>query len=246
MVTIMDTIIPMIREVITTMIDALDNAGLYRLMTWLSPGYPVGAFSYSHGLEYAVEAGRVGDAAALESWLADLLRHGSGRNDAVLFRHAFEAAARPAALAEVAELAAAFVASSERQLETTAQGRAFAEATLDAWPCTALDRLMQAWDGPLAYPVVVAVAAAGHGLGLTPSLHAYLHAFTGNLVSAGVRLVPLGQRAGQQVIAALEPAVAETAAAALAIPLTDLGGSAVLADLAAMKHETQYTRLFRS
>ncbi len=236
----------MITAGIITMTDALDHAGLYRLMTWLSPGYPVGAFSYSHGLEYAVEEGRVTDVAALETWLADLLRFGSGRNDAILFRHAFEAAARPWALAEIAALAAAFAASSERHLETTAQGRAFAEATLNAWPCAALDRLTEAWDGPLAYPVVVAVAAAGHGLGLAPSLHAYLHGFTGNLVSAGVRLIPLGQRAGQQVIAGLEPAVAETVQAALTAPLEDLGGSAVLADLAAMKHETQYTRLFRS
>ena len=236
----------MVMEITITMTDALDHAGLYRLMTWLSPGYPVGAFSYSHGLEYAVEEGAVTDAAALEAWLADLLRFGSGRNDAILFRHAFQAAGRPWALTQIAELAAAFAASSERHLETTSQGRAFAEATLDAWPCAALDRLMEAWDGPLAYPVVVAVAAAGHGLALAPSLHAYLHGFTGNLVSAGVRLIPLGQRAGQQVVAALEPAVAETVQAALVAPLEDLGGSAMLADLAAMKHETQYTRLFRS
>ncbi|GAB4372709.1 MAG: urease accessory UreF family protein [Kiloniellaceae bacterium] len=228
------------------MTESLDHAGLYRLMTWLSPGYPVGAFSYSHGLEYAVEEGTVTDAVALQRWLADLLRFGSGRSDAILFRHAHEAAAKTSALAEFAELAAAFAASSERHLETTAQGRAFAEATMDAWPSAALDRLLEAWDGPLAYPVVVAVAAAGHGLALQPSLHAYLHGFTGNLVSAGVRLIPLGQRAGQQVIAALEPAVAETAAAALTVPLEDLGGAALLADLAAMKHETQYTRLFRS
>jgi urease accessory protein len=230
----------------TTMTEGLNEAGLYRLMTWLSPGYPVGAFSYSHGLEYAVEDGTVTDAAELRVWLTDLLRYGSGRNDALLFRHAFEEAHRPAALVAIAELAAAFAASSERHLETTAQGRAFAEATTDAWPCTALDRLLKARDGPLAYPVVVAVAAAGHGLALAPSLNAYLHGFAGNLVSAGVRLIPLGQRAGQQVVAALEPAVAAAVAAALVTPLDDLGGSALLADLAAMKHETQYTRLFRS
>ena len=229
-----------------TMTEELNEAGLYRLMTWLSPGYPVGAFSYSHGLEYAVEDGTVTDAAALQRWLADLLRYGSGRNDAILFRHAHDAATNASALAAIAELAAAFAASSERHLETTAQGRAFAEATTDAWPCAALERLLEAWDGPLAYPVVVAVAAAGHGLALQPSLNAYLHGFAGNLVSAGVRLIPLGQRAGQQVVAALEPAVAAAAAAALVTPLEDLGGSALLADLAAMQHETQYTRLFRS
>jgi len=229
-----------------TMTDTLNQAGLYRLMTWLSPGYPVGAFSYSHGLEYAVEQGAVSDATTLEAWLGDLLRFGSGRNDAVLFRHAFEAAARPSVLAEIAALANAFAASSERHLETTAQGRAFLEATRDAWLCAALDRLQQCWDGPLAYPVVVAVAAAGHGLDLSLSLQAYLHGFAENLVSAGVRLIPLGQRAGQQVLAALEGPVTEAVSAALETPLEDLGGAAVLADLAAMKHETQYTRLFRS
>lgn len=236
----------MIMEIIITMTEALNEAGLYRLMTWLSPGYPVGAFSYSHGLEYAVEAGTVADAATLQAWLADLLRFGSGRNDAILFCHAYEAAQQASALTEIAALAAAFAASSERHLETTAQGRAFAEATLDAWPCAALDRLLRAWDGPLAYPVVVAVAAADHGLALPPSLAAYLHGFAGNLVSAGVRLIPLGQRDGQRVIAALETPIAETAAEAIETPLANLGGASVLADIAAMKHETQYTRLFRS
>lgn len=231
---------------VTLMTEALNAAGLYRLMTWLSPSYPVGAFSYSHGLEQAVEDGVVIDVSSLQAWLADLLWLGSGRNDAVLFRHAHEAADDPSRLREIAELAAAFVASAERQLETTAQGRAFAEATGDAWPSGALDRLLQAWEGPLAYPIVVAVTAAGHGLALRPSLHAYLHGFAGNLVSAGVRLIPLGQRDGQRAIAGLEQPIIDTAEAALTAPLEDLGGCAVLAELAAMKHETQYTRLFRS
>ena len=115
--------------------------------------------------------------------------------------------------ATVAELAAAFAPSKERHLETTAQGAAFIEATRAAWPCAALDRLAAAWDGPVAYPVAVGVAAAGHGIALEPALHAYLHAVTANLISAGVRLVPLGQTDGQRVLAALEPVVAATAAA---------------------------------
>lgn len=229
-----------------TMTENLNEAGLYRLMTWLSPSYPVGAFSYSHGLEQVVEQGGVIDAEGLELWLADLLTLGSGRNDAILFRHAFEAIDDAEALSAVAELAAAFAATAERQLETTAQGRAFAEATADAWPCQALDDLASAWEGPLAYPVVVGVAAAGHGLPLRAALHAYLHGFGANLVSAGVRLIPLGQSDGQRVTAALEPAITQTVETALEASLEDLGGSAVLADLAAMKHETQYTRLFRS
>lgn len=228
------------------MAESLNEAGLYRLMTWLSPSYPVGAFSYSHGLEQVVEQGGVTDAAELELWLTDLLTLGSGRNDAILFRQAFEAIEDVEALAAIAETAAAFVATAERQLETTAQGRAFAVATADAWPCPALDRLAATWKGPLAYPVVVGVAAAGHGLPLISSLHAYLHGFAANLVSAGVRLIPLGQSDGQRVTAALEPAITQTVEVALQASLEDLGGAAVLADLAAMKHETQYTRLFRS
>ena len=148
--------------------------------------------------------------------------------------------------ATVAELAAAFAPSKERHLETTAQGRAFVEATRAAWPCAALDRLAAAWDGPVAYPVAVGVAAAGHGIALEPALAAYLHAVTANLISAGVRLIPLGQTDGQRLLAALEPIVAATAARALATPLDQVGGAAFRADLASMRHETQYTRLFRS
>jgi urease accessory protein len=149
-------------------------------------------------------------------------------------------------LRAVAELAAAFAPSRERHLETTAQGRAFVDATRAAWPCAALDRLTAAWDGPVAYPVAVGVAAAGHGVALEPALDGYLHAVTANLISAGVRLIPLGQTDGQRLLAAFEPVVAATRARALATPLDQVGGAAFRADLASMQHETQYTRLFRS
>ena len=147
---------------------------------------------------------------------------------------------------DVAELAAALAPSKERHLETTAQGNAFIEATRAAWPCAALDRLKQAWDGPVAYPVAVAVAAAGHGMAVKPALAAFLQALIANWVSAGVRLVPLGQTDGQRVLAALEPVVSDTAQRALATSLDDMGASAFRADLASLRHETQYTRLFRS
>lgn len=226
----------------------LSSAALYRLMAWLSPAYPVGAFSYSSGLEWAVETGDVGDAVTLRDWIAILLHDGGAFCDAVFFVHAHGAvsAADDRALAEVAELAAAFAPSKERHLETTAQGAAFVEATRKAWPCPALDRLSACWDGPVAYPVAVAVASAGHGLALDPALHAFLHAVTGNLISAGVRLVPLGQSDGQRVLAALEPVVAEAVSTALATPIDEVGGAAFRADLASMHHETQYTRLFRT
>ena len=146
----------------------------------------------------------------------------------------------------MAELAAALAPSKERHLETTAQGAAFIEATRAAWPCAALDKLAKNWDGPAAYPVAVAVAAASHGIDVEPALSAYLQAVTANLVSAGVRLIPLGQSDGQRVLAALEPLIAATAQKALACPLDDIGGAAFRADLASLRHESQYTRLFRS
>jgi urease accessory protein len=226
---------------------ALPSPALYRLMAWLSPAYPVGAFSYSSGIEWAVEAGDIKDAETLERWLAVMLADGSGYCDAVLFAQAHRAvAADDAALRAVAELAAAFAPSKERHLETTAQGNAFVEATRAAWPCAALDRLKAVWDGPVAYPVAVAVAAAGHGIALAPALAAYVQAIAANWVSAGVRLVPLGQTDGQHVLAALEPIVAATVQRALAAKLDDIGSAAFRADLAGIRHETQYTRLFRS
>jgi urease accessory protein len=226
----------------------LNAAALYRLMAWLSPAYPIGAFSYSSGIEWAVEAGDVTDAATLERWLAVMIADGGGFCDAVFFVHAHCAVSQrnDEALRAVAELAAAFAPSRERHLETTAQGRAFLDATRAAWPTPALDRLLALWDGAVALPVAVAATSAGHEIALAPALQAYLHTLTANLISAGVRLVPLGQTDGQRVLAALEPVVAATAARALATALDDVGGAAFRADLASMRHETQYTRLFRS
>lgn len=228
--------------------DPVEASALYRLMAWLSPSYPVGAFSYSSGLEWAVEAGDITDAAVLCNWLQAIFEHGGIACDAVIFVHAYKAAAvaEDTALRGVAELAAAFAPSKERHLETTAQGGAFVDTTQAAWPCATLERLLGIWDGPIAYPVAVAVAAAGHRIALEPALSAYLHAAAANLVSAGVRLIPLGHTDGQRVLAALEPTVAAAAKQALVTDLTEIGSATFRADLASMHHETQYTRLFRS
>ncbi len=224
------------------------SPALYRLMAWLSPAYPVGAFSYSSGLEWAVEAGNVTDVDSLRSWLAVVIAEGGVFCDAVFLVHAHAAALAGdlAALRSIAELAAAFAPSKERHLETTAQGNAFVMATRAAWPCTALEMLFAAWDGPVAYPVAVGVAAAGHGVAIEQALLAYLHAVAANLISAGVRLIPLGQTDGQRLLAAMEKIVFAAMQRALATPLDDVGGAAFRADLASMRHETQYTRLFRS
>jgi urease accessory protein len=223
-------------------------AALHRLMAWLSPSFPVGAFSSSSGLEWAVEAGDVVDARSLQRWLTVLIGEGGVFCDAALLANAHRAVTDndDALLRATGELAAALAPSKERHLETTSQGRAFIEAAQAAWPCAALMDLESLCDGPIAYPVAVAVAAGGHGVPLAPALHAYLHAAAANLISAGVRLIPLGQTDGQRALASLEPAIAAAAARAASTALDDIGGAAFRADLASMRHETQYTRLFRS
>jgi urease accessory protein len=225
-----------------------EPAALYRLMTWLSPAFPVGAFSYSSGIEWAVEAGDVGDAVSLRSWLTSMLADGSGFCDGVFLACAHRAASSDddAQLREIAELASAFVPSRERQLETSAQGRAFIEIARAAWNCASLDRLTSSCGGTIVYPVAVGLVSAAHAIPLASTIHAFLHAVTSNWISAGARLVPLGQTDSQRVLAQLEPTVAATARRALAASLDDLGSANFRADLASMRHETQYTRLFRS
>lgn len=231
---------------VTGMDNPINISGLYRLMAWLSPSYPVGAFAYSHGIEWAVEDGRVRDEAALAQWIESIVRHGAGWSDAVLFTQVFACAGDVARIAELNDFAVALAPSRERHLETTAQGAAFIKATADAWPWPDIAALKEAIGAVVAYPVAVAACAQAHGIAREQALHAYLHGFAANLVSAGVRLIPLGQSAGQRVLAGLEGAITETADAASCADMDDVGGIAVLSDIAAMQHETQYTRLFRS
>jgi urease accessory protein len=229
-------------------LDEQEAASLYRLMTWLSPSFPVGAFSYSSGIEWAVEAGDVSDAASLRDWLTSMLVDGAGLCDGIFLAQAHRAAsfADESMLADVAELASAFVPSRERQLETAAQGRAFIEIARAAWSGASLDRLVETCGGAIVYPVAVGIVSALHRIPLAPTVHAFLHALTSNWISAGARLVPLGQTDSQRLLALLEPVVMATARRSLEASLDDLGSATFRADLASMRHETQYTRLFRS
>ncbi len=217
---------------------------LLRLLTWLSPAFPTGAFAYSHGLEWAVEAGDVTCEASLHGWLRDMLHHGSARTDAILLRHAWRAP-DAAALGQVAELAAGCAPGRERQAETLAQGAAFCLAAA-AWPAPALDGLRARAEGRIAYPVAVGTVASAQRVPQDATCQAFLHAVVANLVSAGVRLVPLGQSAGLRILAALEPDMLQVARETRVASLEDIGGTCLRADIAAMRHETQYTRLFRS
>jgi urease accessory protein len=222
-----------------------EPGAVYRLLAWLSPAYPVGAYTDSHGLEWAVEVDAVRDGDSAGAGIDDVLRHGGGRSDGILLAHA-RRADDAATVAELAERGTALAPGVERRLETTAQGRAFLAATQAAWPTERLAWLAALPVDARPYPVVVGVAAAGHGLPLGSLLPAYLHAFTANLVSAAVRLVPRGRSDGQRLVARFEPAVHAVAEAAAQAPREEVGGATLLADLASPCHETQYSRLFRS
>lgn len=206
------------------------------LAQWLSPAFPVGAFAYSHGLETAIQSGAIANADDLQDWLADVLTHGSGRNDCILLRAAY-ACDSNAALEDINQTALAVSASSERILETQLQGSAFSQTTAVIW---GTDK------AALCYPVAIGSAAAYMQLDVDLTVALCLHAFASNLVSAAVRAVPLGQTEGQAVLAALIPLCDQIAKETRDATLDDLSSSAFLSDIAALQHETLQPRTFRS
>lgn len=214
------------------------EAQLLRLLTWLSPAFPVGAFGYSHGLETAIREGTVRNAEDLSAWVAGLVEHGSGWTDAVLFKAAHEAAGDGVALAEIAELAEALAPSMERRRESLGQGEAFLIAARTWGP--------QPLAGAVPYCTAVGAVCGAAAIALESALTAWLHAFVANLVSVAVRAIPIGQTAGVAVIAELEPIILATAARAAKSTPDDLGSAAILSDIASMRHETLGVRLFIS
>lgn len=217
------------------------------LRVWLSPSFPVGAFAYSHGLESAVARGLVTNATELGDWIAALIDKGSLRNDLILLAEAWRAANTDefGRIADINATAMAFQPSAERYLETTQQGRSFVATIMAAWPCASVEQLRNL-DKPVAYPVAVGAAAAGHAVPAAETLSAYALAFAMNLVSAAIRLSVIGQTDGQRVMARLMPLIETQAAKAAASSLDDLGSAAFSSDLASLEHETLYSRLFRS
>ena len=227
------------------------GAVLYRMLAWFSPSFPIGAFSYSHGLETAVASGKVHDRETLRRWIAAILTNGAGRMDADTLRDAHRAASQRdlEALTAVNRRGVAFRATSEMALETTGQGEAFLSTCRAAWPEPFLDRwaemLGQGSEAPCHAAAVGAVAARADtspGCAMT----GYLHAMAANLVLAGLRLGIVGQTDGQRIIATLEPVVGTAVTRALTRDSSVFGGAALAVDLASMAHETQYSRLFRS
>ncbi|WP_421522103.1 urease accessory protein UreF [Ochrobactrum quorumnocens] len=226
---------------ITTTITTDQNIALLRLMAWLSPVFPVGSFSYSNGLERAVQDGLVSGVESLRDWLQSLVSYGAGWNDAVLFAESWRQAVSGGDLQEVAELGAALTGSQERHMETMLQGSAFLVAA-KTWD-HAVFRLLPS---ECAYPVAVGAVSGAHGIPLGLALSAYLQAFCINLLQASIRLSVTGQTGVISLMAAMEPTLVTTAARAAQSTLDDLGSATFLAEIMAMKHEIQHSRLFRS
>jgi urease accessory protein len=229
----------------------LSPLSLLRLQSWMSSTFPSGAYSYSHGIEWAVDVGQIHSRDSLIDWLDADLRYGSGRNDAIFFQEAFRSAADNdrARLRHVAELAAAFRGTPEFFLESSQQAAAYLVTLRHVWPDALLDFLSEIYDDRRIQPAVAIVLGVRCATGSVPAslaLPAYLHSYAANLVSAGIKLVPLGQTDGQLAIAELERAILFASEFGDRATIDDLGSAAVMIDFASIAHETQYTRLFRS
>ena len=229
----------------------LTPLALLRQQSWLSPTFPTGSYSYSHAIEWAVEAGHIHDRRSLVDWLEADLRYGSGRNEAIFFAEAWRCAAESdrEKLMEVAKLAAAFRGTSEFALETSQQARSCLATLLRAWPDPFIETLAELLSQLRVAPVssvVLAVRAARQDIPSALALPCFLQSYLANLVTAGIRLVPLGQTDGQLAVAAVEEAVLSASLEAEQTTIEDLGSAAFMVDLASASHETQYTRLFRS
>ena len=217
------------------------NSDLQKLLTWLSPAFPVGAFAWSAGLEAAIVDGTVHDRTTVQAWIEGILHHGGMRTDAILFAHAHRGAQNPAILGELADLCLALTPARERHDETTITGNSFVSAA-EAWPTPVIENLPH----PCPYPIAVGAIAAGHRIALDAALLAWLTASVHAQVSVAVRLVPIGQSDGLAIMAALEHAIAEQASLCQHATLDDIGSVAYAADIAQMSHETLTTRIFRS
>jgi urease accessory protein len=229
----------------------LSPLSLLRQQSWLSPTFPIGAYSYSHAIEWAVESGDIHDRKSLVQWLEADLRYGSGRNEAIFFMEAWRCSRENDCkrLLEVAEFAAAFRATSEFVLEASQQATSCLAILRRVWPDPILDTLSDLLSEFCVAPtlsVVLGVRAARQDIPVTLALPSFLQSYLVNFLTAGVRLVPLGQTDGQLSIADLEPAVMAVALQASVATIDDVGSAAFMVDIASASHETQYTRLFRS
>ena len=208
------------------------------LSALFSPSFPIGAFSYSHGLEAAIAASLVVDTETAEKWIKTCLMSGSGRNDAIIFAHAWRA--EPDKREKLNELAFALCASAERDQETRELGASFRDIAARVYQVSVTN------EQSVAYPVMAGIATRQLHCELLLSLVFFLQSFVNNLISVSVRAVPLGQSEGQRILYRLIPWIEQLANETIYTSLDQIGGHAFLADHMAIKHETMETRIYRT
>lgn len=220
----------------------MTNPGsLQRLLTWLSPAFPVGAFAYSAGLESAITDGRITNAENLQNWLEGNLAHGGAHSDAIILANAHHGHNNKSHLSDLADLCLALTPARERHEELITTGNAFVEAA-SAWPVDVFDRLPR----PCPYPVAIGAIASAHAIPVQDIVITFLTAYIQAQISVAIRLVPLGQTQGLRVLVALEPTIADCARITATATLDDLGAIGYATDIATMAHETLHSRIFRS
>lgn len=222
---------------ITTMTDRSALTVSTRLSYWLSPAFPTGAFAYSHGLEFAFETGLIKTRHDFESWLRAVLQDGTGWSDAALCSLSWRADGDASVLQALRDFALSLAGSSERMRETIEQGTAFLNAA-SAWDLS----IPLAKGTPL--PVCVGAATRAAGMGHMAVLPLYIQSITTNLIQAALRMGRFGQDDGVAFTAALEPVIIDQAVKASTASLDDIYTATVIADLAAIEHETLTSRVF--
>ena len=212
----------------------ISTDGLLTLLHWLSPAYPIGSYAYSHGLEAAITGGAVTTPEDLTAWISDILHYGAGQSDTLFIAAAYGGAE---GAAHIDAQYRAFAPCKERLMESTLQGAAFCDITRAVWGLALTD---------LCLPIAIGAAARAQDIPLRPVLAGYLHSFVSNLASVGMRLIPLGQSDGHRIIARFHPLCAAIAAQNADGDMERLATSSFLSDIAAMRHETQYARVYRT
>tara|TARA_B100001248_G_scaffold129623_1_gene97190 strand:- start:147 stop:860 length:714 start_codon:yes stop_codon:yes gene_type:complete len=221
---------------------------LHTVLTWFSPSYPIGSYAYSHGLEYAVEEGLVKDPQTLLGWIRDLLFFGTGYNDSIIINSIYDSVANDNCVEfdYISQIANAIKPTKEIALESYQQGVSFKNILMDVYSNSNLTFYLNRLDDCITYPSVVGVAGGIFEVEKKLLLHSYLHAFTSNILSAALRIMPIGQTEIQKIIFQMKGNVEEMTNKSLGLSLSDLGSSVFISDWASSKHQNQYTRLFRS
>ena len=211
------------------------NSKYHKVMAWLSPSFPVGAFAYSHGLEFEISVGNISRSDDLYNWLSDILQYGSVWNDLILFCEAYKA--KENTLNHLSETAKAFAQSKERYNETIEMGKAFSKI---------ISSINRSDFQPMPLPIIVGYISKLERISLEYILPLYAHSFMSNLINASTRLIPLGQTEAQKLLFDLFPLIDQVSIQAMKSNIYDMKNKCVLADLASMKHETLKVRLFKS